>query len=344
MYGKQCMTNIRQIAKLAGVSARTVSRVINDDEKVAERTREHVQKIIAQTGYQPNRLAQSVATGRADTIGVIIPHTATEIFQYPIFSEMLSGIGDVLNAHGYDLLLRFSEYGDRYTELYTQKRVDGLILMSMPARSKELPKLFSLQIPHAFTCRVDESYASNWVDSDMYQGAYEAIEHLLGLGHRQIALLAGPADYMHTRFRMAGYRDAFAARGLLINEALMQESPLFDLDAAQLRHLLDQPAAPTALVLPSETTAIQAIQELTRCGLRVPDDISVVGFDSTILSRHMSPALTAIRQQGYRKGEIAAQMAIDTVAGEGDVVEFQRRELSVALIVGESSGPVPKRG
>jgi DNA-binding LacI/PurR family transcriptional regulator len=337
------IVTLEDVAARAGVSMKTVSRVVNNSPHVAPATRDRVQQSIDELNYQPNRLASSLASGHTNTVGVLVHHTSQQIFAYPFFSELLSGISKGLNEGKYDILLRFMDESMSYTELYEQRRVDGLIVTNPPiGKLREMQGL--LQVPCVFTSHIAlTDNPSNIVDSDFAGGTERALVHLFDLGHTRIVLLAGPADLALSHTRHEVYRRTFAERGLPIDEALVQSNPLF-CDTDILRdHLfrswlrLDPP--PTAFLCSDDITAINLLSLLHEAGYQVPQDFSVVTYDDTLLARLATPHLTAVRQQAYRKGHVAAQTLLTVMAEQSE--EPIQVNLDMTLHVRDSTGPAP---
>lgn len=339
---KQIVT-LEQVAKVAGVSMKTVSRVVNDSPHVAPQTRERVQSVIEKLNYKPNRLASSLASGRTNTIAVLVHHSVQQIFAYPFFSELLGGISKGLNDNRCDILLRFMDENTSYTELYEQRRVDGLIVTNAPIdKPDEMQGL--LEIPCVFTSRIAlTDNASNMVDSDFYGAIEQVLDHLFDMGHQRIALLTGPKHLALSHLRRAAYYDGFKVRELPVNEALVRANPLFA-DALTLRHELETywlrlSPLPTAFIASDDVTAINLMNQLADMGYVIPRDFSVVGFDDTMLAELASPTLTSPAQQSFNKGYTAALTVMDVIANK--VLTPVQIELGMELMVRQSTGPVP---
>jgi LacI family transcriptional regulator len=340
------MSNVtlKEVAQMAGVSIKTASRVINGSPDVAESTRLHVEQAVKALSYEPNRLARSLASGKSNTIGIIIHHSVQQTFHYPFFSELLCGISACLNQNQQDMLLRFMDSDGSYTELYDQRRVDGLIITNAPINNPQINKLIEKRAPYIFTSRITlEGNTSHWVDSDFSTGIKQATEYLLSLGHRRIAINLGPRTLALSHLRAIGYSDALKSYDIPLHSELMVFGGLF-LEAERIKTcLLDNwlalPQPPTAIISSDDLSAVNTIKELTQLGCRVPEDISVVGVDDTLLAHVMTPPLTSIRQQAYNKGYIAANNLLQII---GTPTESPLQvELDMELMVRESTGPAP---
>lgn len=336
------MTNIKQVAKIAGVSIKTVSRVINNNPEVAEETRQRVRQVIDQLDYRPNMLARGLVNGKANAVGVVIHHSAHEIFTYPVFSDALKGIAKVLSDHRLDLLLHLAHGAAPYIDLYRQHRADGLILMSLPLNDPHLDGLIGSNMPFVSTCRlVEDDAATTWVEPDFFDGTIQIVDHLVALGHRRIGLLAGPADLGSARLRVKGFHQRMAEHGIPVNESLIVYGDLFQETGRRLAEaLMRRELPPTALICSDDLVALEAIQRLQELGYRVPDDVSVVGCDDAIIARYATPALTTIRQDSYMKGYLAATRLIERMAGSPPTALPTQTLLEMNLIVRDSTGPV----
>ncbi|MGH2562446.1 MAG: LacI family DNA-binding transcriptional regulator [Thermomicrobiales bacterium] len=334
------MATIKDVSKLAAVSIKTVSRVLNGSTEVAAETRERVQRVIAELDYQPNALAQRLVTGKTNTIGVVIPRSAAYVFSHLYFSEVLRGIGEVLGQHALDLLLHLSHDDTPYAELYRQQRVDGLILMSIPMDDPHLAGLIDGQVPCVFTCRVRaHDNPTHWVDADAAGGMVRSVEHLLALGHQRIAFLSGPPNLMLARLQEEGYRRALAQHGLTPREDLVAVGD-YSFEAGQrlAQALMARPQPPTAFVCGDDMTALGTMRGVRELGHQIPEDVSIAGFDDVILAHYATPALTTVRQESYKKGQIAAQTLITVIAGSHAAGPCQI-VLPTDLIIRESTGP-----
>jgi len=335
------MVTLADVAKAAGVSPKTVSRVANNDAAVAEKTRKHVLRFIHELGYRPNTAARSLASGRAGTVGVVIHLSAREVFGYPFFNELLGGISEVLEARGINMLLQFAyETNTPYADLFMQNRVDGLILLSIPMDDPNLANI--TDVPSVFTCRVAlDDNPTHWIDADHEQGTRIAMEHLLELGHTRIAMMAGPQGRALSHLRLRGYKDALSSAGISLRDELVRFGELFIGEGeTPTRTFMTLPEPPTAIVCVNDLVAVETIRELRAMDYRVPEDVSVIGSDATLLARYASPAVTTIRQKGYEKGRMAAEAIIHVISRRETPIPLMQRKLPMELIVRESTAPV----
>lgn len=338
------MTTLKQVAEAAGVSMKTVSRVVNKSPNVARKTRQHVEVIIKEMNYQPNLLARSLASGKTNAIGLLIHHSVDEIFQYPFFNALLGGISACLNEHKLDLVLRFMDEGSSHVELFNQQRVDGLLLANAPLNHPDLFDLVSRNVPCVFLSQIAlEDNPSHWVDSDFTAGAKTATHYLLELGHRHIALMPGPAHLAISPLRTQGYKRALADSKIPINDDYIFVTELFVEPKLVKKYLteywLKLSPRPTAFIACDDLTAAHITRELQQLGYRVPEDFSVIGWDNTMLSTTATPQITSVGQQTHLKGYAAANTLLEIIK-HGSDSPIQHR-LDMQFIARESTGPAP---
>lgn len=340
------MATIKDVSARAGVSIKTVSRVINNSPEVSEATRQRVQQIITELNYRPSALGKRLVSGRTSTVGVVIPHTAAYVFAHLYFNEVLRGIGEILHQHGLDLLLHLGRDDMAYSDLYRQHRVDGLILLAIPMDDTLHRDLLRSDIPCVFTCRVVErDNPTHWVDSDAAEGIERIVDHLVALGHTRIGMLAGPSTLLLALEQVRGYRQAIERHGLEVDPSLFAIGNFtFDAGRQLAQRILSADDRPTALICGDDMTAVGAIRGASDLGLAVPDDVSVTGFDDVVLAQYISPPLTTVRQNGYAKGRLAAESLIDVMKGDPGI-PLQQILLATDLIVrGSTAAPAVRQG
>jgi LacI family transcriptional regulator len=337
------MPNIREVARQAGVSIKTVSRVINDSPEVAPETRQRVRQVIETLGYRPSMLARGLVNGKTNTVGVVIHHSSHEVFSYSVFGDALNGIAKVLSEHEFDLLLNLAWAKRPYADAFRQQRVDGLILMSIPLGDANLTGLVESGAPFVSTCRIfEDSTLSTWVDPDFYGGTTQAMEHLIGIGHRRIALIAGPPDLASARLRERAYVDSLAQHGIPVDPELIMRGPLFEGTGRRLAHaLVSRPPFPTAVVCSDDLVALEVVEQLHWLGFPVPGRMSVIGCDDAAFARHATPALTTIRQDSFLKGYLAANALMRIIDAGDEPPPPSQTVLPMQLIIRDSTGPVP---
>jgi len=327
---------IRDVARKAGVSVATVSRVFNDSGPVNVETRNRIREVARELRYAPNSAARSLSARRTGTLGVLLPDLHGEFF-----SEVIRGVDLAVQRHGYHLLLS-SSHNDRAEVAAALRvmhgRVDGIILMSPAVDADTLVAELPASLPVVLlNCAVrDERFDS--LDIDNAGGARAMTEHLLACGHRRIAVVCGPARNHDANERLRGYREALRAAGVEPREAW--ELPGDFSEAAGHRSaasLLALDPRPTALFAANDAMAIGAMSALREAGLRVPDDVAVTGFDDVPISRYVTPPLTTVRVAISEFGARAADVLVAALAGDGT----HRRGhdvLPTALVVRGSCG------
>jgi LacI family transcriptional regulator len=338
------VATITDVARLAGVSIKTVSRVVNNVPEVSPQTRLKVQQAIVELGYQPNAIARNFVTGKTNTVGVIIPHSANYIFSHSFFTEVLRGIAEVLSANNINLLLQVAHGTTPYVNLYRQRQVDGMILMSIRLGDPNLEGLAASGVPLISTCRIaDDDDSSRWVDADFVGGVEQSMDHLISLGHRRIALLTGPKDLVSVRLREQGYRNSLKKHNLLqVDEYILEDDFTSESGYALAVQAMKLTHPPSALICGDDMMAFGAVQALKELGYRVPEDVSVIGFDDISLARFSSPPLTTVRQDTYQKGRITAETLLALMRNRGDAIPTQLM-LDTTLIIRNSTALAKSR-
>ncbi len=332
-----------EVAKSAGVSRSTVSRVINDHPSVSDETRAKVQAAIEQCGYRPNAVARSLATNRTNILGMVVPESVTKLFTDPYFPLMLRGATEACNRRGYHLILSLFtasvESSIMHDRIARSGYLDGLIAANASLDDKLIPGLFAEGIPFVNIGRHPDDRV-NYVDVDNRGGARMATEHLVRLGHKRIAMIGGPADMTPAQDRLDGYLEVMSTHRLPASKGLIAEGDFTEAGgrAAMLELLAENP---TAVFAASDSMAVGAVKAIRAQGLRIPDDVAIVGFDDIPSARTVDPELTTIRQPIERIGQLAVEMLINVIDGkaaEGNMAATQRFVLPTELIVRGSCG------
>lgn len=332
---------IKDVAAAAGVSPATVSYVLNGTNRVGVDTRDKVLKVIAELGYEPNVLAQSLATQRTDAIGIVIPHTAGYIFSDPYFSELLRGIGDTLARSGYVIILSTAtteaETESAYSKMFRGKRADGLLLICSRLDDAYVSELSKVRFPFVLVGRAREGLDVFSVDVDNAAGGYEITRHLIGHGYDRIAMIAGPPAYANSVDRLLGYRRALKEASIDYDESLVwQGDYTHEGGYRAMQSILAGNRAPRAVFAASDLMAMGAIMALREAGLRVPEDVAVMGFDDASVAAQTDPPISTMRQPVYELGVHASKMLLSIISGE----EPQNRSeiLDTSLILRRSCG------
>jgi len=334
--GDQSRATIREIARAAGVSIATVSRVINGRPDVSPQTREAVLRVVREHGFSTNRNARALSGGRTGLVGVTLP-----ILEAAYFAVIVSGTAEALYEHDMRIVLcpTLHQHEREVTLLdrLMHGTTDGAILMLPEESNAELRALQETGYPFVVVDpRVQLDQGIPAVSASNASGARAVVEHLLSLGHRRIGAILGPADWMATTERLNGYRSALAAAGVLAARDLVVESD-FSIESgeAAAAALLDLPERPTAIFGFNDNVAIGALRAAEARGLIVPDDLSVVGFDDSEQSGLVTPALTTVRQPLAEMGRMAVSLLLRLL--DHQRVEAMNIELATRLVVREST-------
>jgi DNA-binding LacI/PurR family transcriptional regulator len=308
---------LEAVARIAGVSRATVSRVVNDSPNVSPEIRRSVERAIDTLGYVPNRAARSLVTRRSDSIGVVITEPTGRLFSDPFFPRLVRGIGAELASHNRQLVLLMPETAEdeRRTSAYLAGgHVDGVLLTSLHGDDPLPAQLVARGVPVVVGGRPVSESGISYVDVDNRAGARSAVEHLLALGRRSIATVAGPSDMVAGIDRLAGYRDALEAAGLAAEDALVARADFTsEGGAAATRRILAVRPDVDAVFAASDAMAAGALDAILASGRRVPDDVALVGYDDSPIASATRPTLTSVRQPIEEMGREMARLVIQAV-------------------------------
>jgi LacI family transcriptional regulator len=329
---------LEEVAALAGVSRATVSRVINDQPNVRSEVREKVWQAVRESGYRPHAVARSLVTRRTGILGVVIPEVVSTLFTDPFFPLFLRGATEACNAHKQQLMLVLFNDPTGEQEMYHRVLrngyIDGVIVASVTMGDPLISLMLQDGIPFISAGRHPDKRVSA-VDVDNLGGARVAVEHLLRLGHRRIATIAGPAAMTSGQDRLEGYRQALEAYHVPLDEHLIVHGDYTEAGGMLAMQRLF-PSAPTAVFVASDTMTVGALKWLRQAGRRVPDDIALVGFDDIPVASAVEPRLTTVRQPIVRLGALAVEALIGILQGPQSSPE--RIVLPTELVVRESCG------
>lgn len=303
------MSSLNDVAALAKVSIATVSRVINNSDKVVPETRALVQKAMDELGYQPNRVARRLRQkgGRRHLLGLILPD-----IQNPFFAELARGVEDVAYANQFAVLLCNSDENLKkeafYLDVMKAESVDGVILPPIAERDPAVLKLAQSGMPVVSVDRALNSTLVDTVEVDNFQGAYEAVEHLIKLGHKRIGLIAGRTNLSTSRDRRRGYEEAMAVAGLPLKAEFIRVGDNKQASGKTLaEELLDLTPRPTALFVCNNLMAVGALEAIHAKKLKVPAEVALIGFDDLPWAEALDPPLSVVRQPAYELGRAAAE-------------------------------------
>jgi len=330
---------IEHIASLAEVSRSTVSRVLNNHPGVKPTVRERVQQVIREQNYAPKAAARSLASSRTDTIGLLVPRSAAFSLGDPFIARMIQSVFEASAQQGYFAVLAMltedMEQGF-YQRILRSRHFDGVIMFSSDIDDPILPLLIKDGGPMVLIGRHPYFLNISSVDVENREGAREAVAHLIDLGHRRIGLINGELQMEAAQARRDGYKQALLEAAISIDGDLMVEG--FYSDAAAYRamlQLLALPHPPTAVFAASDNMAVGALRALHDRGLRVPDEIALIGYDDLPLAAYTSPPLTSVHQPIGEMGAHAVRVLIEQIRGQSPVTSVR---LPARLVVRDSCG------
>jgi len=340
---KQTSSNrgtISEIAARAGVSIPTVSRVLNGRPDVAPATRARIEQILKESGYVHSKAARGLRKGSSGIIDLLVPG-----LDNPYVTEIIRGVEEALRRTGLRLALSFTQdlpLGEmQWLDKIADRATDGAILVLARGQSSSLDELRRRGIPFVIVdYRGELGPDVPSVGTTNWAGGRMAVEYLLSLGHRRIAIIAGPASLRCSLDRIAGYRAALEAAGIPIDPELIRPGD-FRLQSGytQTSALLALPQPPTAIFTGNDLQAMGAYKALYLRNIHVPERMSVIGFDDIPLTTIVSPSLTSVRQPLFDMGRVATTMLMRLIAGEP--LDSPRVELATTLITRESCAPSP---
>jgi DNA-binding LacI/PurR family transcriptional regulator len=330
------MVDIRDIARLAGVSTATVSKVLNNYTEVSDATKARILKIVEEVGYIPNSSARALSTKRTWLIGIVYSEHLHIGLEHNYFSGVLEAFKSEVESLGYDVVF-ISGKDIGYLKRCQVRNVDGVFVVTADMMDTGLTELFDSKIKCVTT---DVPYKSiPLVYSDNRQGSILAIDHLIQLGHRRIAHIAGPLTTIAGQERLDGYRQGLVNAGIEFDASLVIEAAEYDSNSGYecMKKLLNLPQRPTAVYVMCDLTALGVFHAISEFGLKVGEDISVVGFDDIELALHIHPALTTVKQDRKAIGKALAQILNKSINHEKVDV---RTLIDTELVVRESTTPL----
>lgn len=336
------LANRKDVAKLAGVSEATVSRVFNNIGPLREETKEKVLQAAEQLGYHPNALAQSFARGKSYNVGVIVPYfQRVNLLTTHYFSELLNGIGSKLSELGYGLLLLFQSPDEPkdFLQLFRTQRVDGCILLGskdIPGEVEAIEQLHHLNLPYCLVNQTFSGHSFHSIDADHENGSFQAVSSLLRKGYEQIIFLNGPMEFSNSAERLKGYETALNNAGIPYNSKLVFQGNYS-------RKSGHQAAAEIAPLLPdinaifaaNDRMAIGLMQGLSEHGYQAGRDYSLIGYDDSEISIMTNPPLSTVKVPLFEMGQLAAEKVLQFISQ--DIKEEMNERLAVTFIERASS-------
>jgi LacI family transcriptional regulator len=325
---------MKQVAERAGVSTSTVSHVINQTRAVSADVRARVHAIIAELRYVPSAVARSLKSDRTRTLGLMVPDNAN-----PCYAELIRGIEDTAFARGYHLILCNADDDQHKQVAYLrglmEKRIDGLVLVAVEAGDELALLLREQRVPLVLVDRAVSGVAADFIETDQVTGGYVATRHLIELGHTDIGCVYGP--FPRTP-RLDGYRRALLEAGIAPRPELQVRSDFTSEGGFQaFRQLLALEPRPSAIFACNDLMAIGGICAASEAGLRLPEDLSVIGHDDIAQAAYASPRLTTMAQPKYAMGERVAHMLLQRISN--DELRLRQETRQATLVVRQSTAP-----
>ena len=332
------MATMKQVAERAGVSISTVSHVINNTRAVSDEVRKRVQGIIAEMRYVPSAVARSLKNDKTNTIGVLVPNSSN-----PYFAELIRWIEDAAFELGYHIILCNAHGGAQkqtaYLRLLMEKRIDGLVLVASGADDEQDLLLRHESIPIIQLERALPGLDADLVQGGQEEGAWQATRHLIDLGHRAIACVSGPADLPRSRERVGGYLRAMREAGLEVPaDAILHVEFTSAGGHAAFGSLLARPHRPSAVFVTSDLMAIGGLSAASGAGVRVPDELSVVGYDDIGAACYAAPPLTTMAPPKREMARLAIARLIERIGGARG--PLRSIALPGSLVVRASTAPL----
>ena len=339
------MKTIYDVAKKANVSIATVSRVMNKKGIVTKKKEELVLKAIDELGYVPSFAARSIRAKSTGYIGLLLPTITV-----PFFLQIVRGIEEYIYKHDYSLVISGADYKferiKSQLDVFKSKKIDGIIYDGLSTKEEE--KILSdflskTNIPVVFLENFIDNVKSSYIINDNYAGSYEATNYLIGLGHKKIALLYSKPDLWQNKERLKGYIEALRNNGIEFDNSMLYVSEEVTINGAYklVKKIINNKNKPTAIFCLADILAIGVLKYLYESNIKIPDAISVVGYDDMELSFICYPPLTTVHQKKRKMGYEAARILIDNINSirnsKASIIE--RKVLKPYLVIRESSGP-----
>ncbi|KUP95317.1 LacI family DNA-binding transcriptional regulator [Thermobifida cellulosilytica] len=332
---------IVDIAKAAGVSKGAVSYALNGRPGVSDATRRRILDIAEQLGWAPSSAARSLSDGRAWAIGLVVDRPARTLAAEPFFMRLIGGIQVELDGSPISLMLRSAEDRDEematYQRWHAERRVDGVLLVDLRRNDPRLPVVKELGLPAVVIGGPEYTEGLPCVWTDDADVMAEVTRYLAGLGHRRIVRVAGPEEFVHTEVRSRAFAQTAREVGLTLAEVV--HADYFDSQAADItRELLSGPNPPSALVFDNDLMAVAALGAAQEMGVAVPEELSIVAWDDSMVCRVIHPSLTAVAREVTQYGRIATALLLEAVEGG---TPRSRQTPPSRLVPRGSTGPAP---
>ena len=326
---------IKDVAKQAGVSISTVSRVINDSKPVTDEVKQKVLDVIKETGYIPNPLARSLVTKKSQLIGVIVPEVSDSFV-----NEILNGIEEVAKMYDYEILLA-NTYSDKEQELKSinllrAKQVEGIVMICWKVEEEHISYIQNCGIPATYISKTARDYDIHTVSINNKEATYDMTKYLIDKGHEDIAfIMTSKDDTVLEMERLSGYEKALMDSNINVNkEFIKYGETTYEAGYESMKELLDEGKVPHAAFVTGDEAAIGAMNAICDAGYKVPEDISVAGFNDVKIAKIYRPKLTTVHQPLYDMGAVAIRMVIKMINKE--ILESKKIELPYKIVERES--------
>jgi DNA-binding LacI/PurR family transcriptional regulator len=313
---------IKEVAKLAGVSPSTVSRVISDSPRISDETKQTVREIMDELGYHPNAIARSLVNKATNTIGIVMPQSTERAFLNPFFPQALSGVSAAAHEQGYCILLSTGKSEKEQLEsiqsIVMGGRVDGVIIMYSSVDNEVMDALEKLRTPIVVIGKPLKSKATLYVDNDNVEASFSVTEKLIKNGHKRIAFISGSFRLVVSLDRLDGYMNALKKYEIPFTKEYIVELSEFIKEGAyeRTKQLLNLEERPTALVVTDDVMAFGAMDAIKESGLRIPKDIEVMSFNNVPSAELTSPSLTSVDIDAFALGYESSKLIIEKIRGE----------------------------
>ncbi|WP_035267662.1 LacI family DNA-binding transcriptional regulator [Desulfitibacter alkalitolerans] len=328
----------KDVAKRAGVSQTTVSRVLNGHHYINVDTKEKVLKAVKELGYHPNHVARSMALRKTNALGLIVSDIVNSFY-----SEIAKNIIDEAKELGYEIILCNTDHVQSvqnfYIEFLQQRRVDGIIFASIKLKDKKAEELIANNYPVIFINSRLKLKKASFIVTDNKQGAKLAVSHFLDLGHKKIGYISGPDTISTAYERFLGYQETLHEAGLAVNSDYVKDqsfSPKYAYQATQ--ELLKMQAPPTAIFVTNDVMAFKVMEAILDMGLSIPEDVAIIGYDDVVMSSHKRIGLTTVAQDKSRIGRLAVEGLIQMIDKGPDNIKPIHTLLEPQLIIRNTCG------
>lgn len=329
---------IKDIARMANVSHTTVSRALKDSPEIGEETRRRIKELAQRLNYTSNALARGLVLKRSDSIGLVIPDIIN-----PYYAHISKAIENVASGRNFSLIIcntdRNPEKERHYLQFLRAKQVDGIIMVPVTNRPEPLQDLVRDGIPLVLIDNWVPGVTADFITNDNFAGAAAAVRHLIRRGKRRIVHFAGPRDSFASQERLRAYLQVMAEQGLAVPEAwVIPTNATFEEGERAARQLLHAGELPEAIFAVNDVVAMGALKYFYRKGVRVPEDLALMGYDDIEMVAMLPVALTTVRQRKHELGRTAAQMILERILAPDEAREYRNVTLQPRLVVRKSCG------